>query len=216
MTYDPWLIATILYIAAAIISFAPVLMAALGKIRVAMQKPAFNECPHFDDAQKDRLNRHYNRIVGTLIYWKTTAAAYRRFHTYVLIWTIPSSVLIPVLTQSIAKDNYSSLMVTVVSAFTALLLTFHQAFKVDDKFVAVRNSESGFYDLYRRILDLPGSFAKKPDEQIDEYFKAVEAVRSSARGTETDLTSPQDMQGLGFQRMVGTLPMYGKLRGSDF
>lgn len=194
MTSDPWLIATILYIAAAIISFVPVLVAALGKIRVAKQEPAFDECPNFDEAQIDRLNRHYKRMAGTLAYWKKTATAYRRFHTYVLIWTIPSSVLIPVLTQSIDENNYASLLVTVVSAFTALLLTFHQAFKVDDKFVAVRNSESGFYDLYRRILDLPTSFAATPDDQIDEYFKAVEAVRSSARSTETDLTSPKDMQ----------------------
>ena len=56
MTYDPWLIATILYVAAAIISFVPVLLAALGKIRVGKQEPAFNECPHFDEGQKERLN----------------------------------------------------------------------------------------------------------------------------------------------------------------
>ncbi len=118
-----------------------------------------------------------------------------RFHTFVLIWTIPSSVLIPVLTQSIDKDPYASLMVTVLSAFTALLLAFHQAFKVDDKFAAVRNSESGFYDLYRRILDRPRSLAATPDEQIEKYFTEVEAVRSSARGTETDLSSPKDFQG---------------------
>ena len=197
MTYEPWLIATILYVAAALISFVPVLAAALGKVRVGKQEPEFNECPHFDEAQKDRLNRHYNRIVGTLAYWKKTASAYKRFHTYVLVWTIPSSVLIPVLTQSIDEKNYASLMVTVVSAFTAMLLMFHRAFKVDDKFMAVRNSESGFYDLYRRILDRPGSFADKPDEQIDRYFEAVEPVRSSARGTETDLTSPKDMQDSG-------------------
>jgi len=196
MTYYPWLIATILYVAAAIISFVPVLVAALGPIRVGKKEPELNECPHFDDGQKERLNRHYKRMAGTLAYWKKTATAYKRFHTYVLIWTIPSSVLIPVFTQAIDEKNYASLMVTVVSAFTAMLLTFHRAFKVDDKFIAVRNSESGFYDLYRRILDRPGSFAdkKKPDEQIDKYFEAVEAVRSSARGTETDLTSPTDMQ----------------------
>lgn len=194
MIYDPWLIATILYIAVAIISFVPVLLAALGKIHVGKIEPEFDDCPHFDDDQIDRLNRHYSRIVGTLYYWKKTATAYKRFHTYVLVWTIPSSVLVPVLTQSIGKEEYASLMVTVVSAFTALLLTFHQAFKVDDKFAAVRNSESGFYDLYRRILDLPSTFADTPDKQIDKYFEAVETIRSSARNSETDLASPQEMQ----------------------
>lgn len=191
---DLWLTATTAYIIVAAITMVPVLLPVLRKQNVVAKPSAFSDCSHFDENQTARLEAHYQRITGTLAFWKTNALAFKRFHFYVVVWTVPSSVLIPVLTQFITEKNSASIMVTVVSTFTAALVALHEALKVDEKFKAVRNSESGFYDLYRRMLDRPGSFGKTPDEQIDQYFAKVEVIRSSARSSETALASVGDAQ----------------------
>ena len=123
---------------------------------------------------------------GTLGFWKNTVAKYKWFHYYCLIWTIPSAILIPILTQAITDDPFSKLLVTVISAYTAVLLAFHSGFKIEENFKGFRHGESEFYDLYRRFLDRPNSFGDTAEEQINAYFQEVEIVRRFVRNAETN------------------------------
>ncbi len=41
-----------------------------------------------------------------------------------------------------------------------------------------------FYDLRRRLLDLPDNFGKSEREILDNYFKQVEKIRKAARDAE--------------------------------
>jgi hypothetical protein len=73
-----------------------------------------------------------------------------------------------------------------VSAYTAVLLAFHKALKVDANYKAFRQGESEFYDLYRRLMDRPLSFGLTEEEQLSNYFEAVESVRRLIRNAEID------------------------------
>lgn len=119
-------------------------------------------------------------------FWKKQAETYRRFHYYVLLWTIPVSALIPVLTQSISDDRWSRVLLTIASAHVAVLLAMHKAFKVDATWRGYRHGESEFYDTYRRLLDRPRTFGATETEQLDTYFDDVENIRKFTRNAETD------------------------------
>jgi hypothetical protein len=95
-------------------------------------------------------------------------------------------VSIPFLAQAMNGDPYSKWLLIVVSAYTAIVLTFHRALKVDSNYKAFRQGESEFYDLYRRMLDRPATFGSTEDEQLSNYFDAVENVRKYVRNAEID------------------------------
>ena len=107
-------------------------------------------------------------------------------HYYSLLWTIPSAVLIPVLTPWISDGDFSKVTVTLVSAVTAVLLAFHKGLKVEDNLKAYRHGESEFYDLVRRLLDQPLTLGGNQAEQIDVYFDEVARIRRFVRNAETD------------------------------
>lgn len=190
---DTWMIFTICYVFMAIITFTPVLKAILNKVKLHPGGDGFEKNTHFDDHHKQRLVSHYSRITGTLGFWKNQALKFKRFHYYVLCWTIPSSVIIPVLVQSVTDDNFSKLFITVVSSFTAILLAFHKGLKVEDNFKSYRHGESEFFDTYRRLLDRPYEFGVNNEEQITEYFKQVDAIRKYVRNAETDNLAALDI-----------------------
>lgn len=191
MCADPWLIATYLYAAFALVTLIVAIRPAFRRLP-DVEACQFANCPHFTKDEQTLLIAHYKRMQGTLKFWKKQASICRRFHTYVVLWTVPSSVLIPVLTQFITPENWASVMVTVVSTFTAALVALHQALKFDEKHRDVRYSESAVYDLYRRMLDRPESFGKDRSIQLNAYFEQVERIRSAARKTETDLAAVGD------------------------
>ena len=168
-------------------TFVPVLLAIFGKVHMHGGGSSFAESESFSDATRKMLEHHFSRIQGTLGFWKKQATIYKRLHYYILCWTIPSSVIIPFLAQAIkADDDYSKWLLTIVSANTAILLTFHKAFKVDANYKAFRHGESEFYDLYRRMLDRPKTFGDDESQQIENYFNSVENVRKYIRNSETD------------------------------
>ena len=181
-----WDIALLIYLAAAIITFIPVLFAIFKKVKLKPGGDTFKDSPHFSDQNKLKLQQHYSRLQGTLVFWKNEAAWYKRFHYYTLIWTIPVSILIPIISQSLDGTNVSKLFLTVISSHVALLIGFHRAFKVESNFRAFRNGESEFYDLYRRLLDRPTSFGETEQQQIENYFIEVEFIRKAVRVAETD------------------------------
>lgn len=181
-----WSIAIVIFLVAALISFIPVILALLKKVKLNPGGDHFDESPHFDESNKKLLEQHYSRLHGTLIFWKNKAEWHRRFHYYTLCWTIPISILIPIITQAIDTTSASKLFLTIISSHTALLWGFHRALKVENNFKAFRNGESEFYDLYRRLLDRPKSFGNTEEEQIENYFIEVERIRKIVRISETD------------------------------
>jgi hypothetical protein len=143
---DAWLIAAAAYLLAALLTFIPTGQALLRKVGrkdvedSLAQAKATIEKAHpidgLDDAAKQALVLNFERLAGTLVFWKFEAAKYRATHLYCLIWTIPSAVLIPIVTQAAAGTKGGTTLVTVISAFTAILLAFHKGFKVEEHYRA--------------------------------------------------------------------------------
>lgn len=183
-----WGIAIWCYAAVAIATFLPTLVAIVRGVKPHPGGDSFDRSPHFSDEAKVRLNQHFGRIAGTLGFWKKQAEIFRRLHYYTLLWTIPASVGIPFLVQAIDGSSTSKWLVTLVSAHTAVLLSFHKALKVDANFRTWREGESSFYDLYRRMLDRPRTFGETEERQLDAYFDAVENLRMFVRNAEIDNT----------------------------
>lgn len=181
-----WQFGSAVYLILLIGSFWPVGRAIARKVVLHPSGAGFDDSTHFDEETKILLNQHYSRIQGTLGYWKNQAALYKALHYYCIIWTIPSAVLIPVLTPFIHDGNFSKGAVTLISAMTAVLLAFHRGLKVEDNLKAYRHGESEFYDLVRRLLDRPHSLGKDQTEQIDLYFDEVARIRRFVRNAETD------------------------------
>ncbi len=161
-----WGLASIIYILTAILSFIPVIFAILKKVKLNPGGFSFPDSPHFNENNRLLLQQHYSRIYGTLIFWKNKAEWHRRFHIYTICWTIPISILIPIITQYVDINFESKLFLTIISTHTALLIAFHRALKVENNYKAFRHGESEFYDLYRRLLDRPKSFGENEEEQI--------------------------------------------------
>jgi hypothetical protein len=182
----PWTISIICYIGLALVSFIPVVIAMLKKVKLHPGGETFSESPYFTDANKKLLQQHFTRLHGTLVFWKNKAEWHKRFHYYTLFWTIPISILIPIITQTVDTTFEAKLFLTVISTHTALLIAFHRALKIENNFKAFRHGESEFYDLYRRLLDRPKSFGDSEEKQIETYFIEVENIRRAVRIAETD------------------------------
>jgi hypothetical protein len=183
---SPWEYATWSYVAFALLTLWWPLSAALRGVKLNPGGSSFSESDWFSDQAKKYLVEHHGRLQGTLGFWKKQAETYRRFHYYVLLWTIPVSALILVLTQSISDDRWSRVLLTIASAHVAVLLAMHKAFKVDATWRGYRHGESEFYDTYRRLLDRPRTFGATETEQLDTYFDDVENIRKFTRNAETD------------------------------
>jgi len=182
----PWTTAVICYIALALLSFVPVIIAMLKKVQLHPGGNTFSESPHFSADNKKLLEQHFSRLHGTLIFWKNKAEWHRRFHFYTLFWSIPVSILIPIISQAIDMTTESKLFLTIISSHVALLYAFHRALKVENNYKAFRHGESEFYDTYRRLLDRPTTFGSSEKDQIDNYFSEVEKIRRAVRIAETD------------------------------
>lgn len=181
-----WSVAIIAYGGLVVLTALPVIAVLVRGVPLHPGGASFEESTVFSEGAKAKLAQHYSRMSGTLGFWKKQAELYRRLHYYTLCWTIPSSVAIPFLIQAITADPYSRWLATGVSGFTAALLAFHRALKVDANYKAFRQGESDFYDNYRRLLDRPASFGATEDEQINAYFDAVENLRKYVRNAEID------------------------------
>jgi len=77
-------------------------------------------------------------------------------------------------------------LVTVVSAFTAILLAFHRGLKIEENYRAFRHGESEFYDLFRRMLDRPDALGRDPQRQLEAYICETETIRRFVRNAETN------------------------------
>lgn len=181
-----WTIAVITYIVIATLTFIPVLVAMLRKVKMVKDEKSFPESPHFSEASKKLLIENFKRLQGTLLFWKNKAAANKRFHYYTLCWSIPVSVLIPIILQGMDTTSESKLFLTIISCHSALLFAFHRALKIENNYKAFRQGESEFYDIWRRLLDRPESFGDTEKTQLEAYFIEVEKIRRAVRIAETD------------------------------
>jgi hypothetical protein len=181
-----WVIAIWAYLILAVLTFLPVLVAALRKVKLNPGGETFDTSPHFSKETKELLKQHFSRMHGTLIFWKNKAEWHKRFHFYTLCWTIPVSILIPIVAQSLEPNFEARLFLTIISTHSALLVAFHRALKVENNFKAFRHGESEFYDLYRQLLDRPKSFGDTEEKQIEKYFSEVDFIRRTVRIAETD------------------------------
>ena len=183
---NPWLLATLGYLGLAAVTFLPVASALLRRIVLHDGGHGPDQSPLFSEDARIRLQQNHSRLLGTLAFWKKQAELYKRFHYYSLGWVIPSSVLVPVLTQVITQDPYSKWFLSVVAAFTAILLSFQKWLKAEQNYKAFRLGESSYYDLRRQILDRPLSFGDSEQVQLDAYFLQVEKLRRQVRDAEID------------------------------
>lgn len=179
-----WLTTT--YLSLAFLTFLPTLWAICRGTELKPGGASFDVSPHFSEEARQLLNQHYSRINGTLSFWKSEAAKNARFHYYCLWWSIISSALMPIFTQFIEKGADVKWLLTAVSIHIALILGFHKGLRVAENFRAFRHGESEFYDLYRRMLDMPKRLGDTEQEQVDRYFEQVEALRRLIRNAETD------------------------------
>lgn len=187
-TVNWWLVAIVIYVILATLTGVPVLRVIFGRVELHPGGPNFSESKHFSPEAKEALQQHFERIRGTLAFWKKQAEKYKRAHFYCLFWTIPSSVVIPFLAQASSADPLSKWLITVVSAYSAILLAIHRSFKIADNFRSFREGESNFYDTYRRMLDRPHTFGATEELRLDRYFDEVENLRKFVRNAETDNT----------------------------
>ena len=184
-----WAIAFAVYAVAAVISLAPVLIAAFGKVKLNPGGPAFEEASHFSPEAKQKLTHNYDRMRGTLGFWKQQATKYERLHLYCMLWIIILSAVTPVLTLAVPQypnDPFARWILTAAALHISIITGMHKFFKVEVNFKAFRQGKSEFYDSYRRMLDNPGSFGQSEDDQLIQYFSQVSLIRKQVRNAETD------------------------------
>jgi Protein of unknown function (DUF4231) len=184
-----WAIALAVYFVAAFVSLVPVLRAALGKVALFPGGPAFDEAVTFSAEAKQRLTQNYERMRGTLSFWKQQAAKYERIHLYCMLWIIVLSAVTPVLTLAVPQfptDPYARWLLTAAALHISIITGMHKFFKVEVNFKAFRQGESEFYDTYRRMLDNPRSFGLTEEDQLLQYFSQVSLIRKQVRNAETD------------------------------
>jgi hypothetical protein len=184
-----WEIALAAYLGGALVSLIPVLSAVFSKVTLHVGGPAFEESPHFSPEGRLRLSHNYERMRGTLGFWKNRAARFEKIHVYCMLWIIVLSIATPALTQITGQykdDPYATWFLTIATLHIALVTSVHKFLKVEVNFKAFRHGESEFYDTYRRLLDSPKSFGTTEEEQLEAYFKEVALIRKQVRNAETD------------------------------
>lgn len=184
-----WAIVFAVYVAAAFITLVPVLKAAFQGVKLHPGGPAFEEAAQFTPEAKQRLIQNYERMRGTLGFWKQEAKKYERLHLYCMLWLIILSAITPVLSLAAPQypdDPYARWLLTASVLHISIITGMHKFFKVEVNFKAFRQGESEFYDTYRRMLDHPRSFGASEDEQLVQYFSEVSLIRKQVRNAETD------------------------------
>jgi hypothetical protein len=132
-----WQIALAAYLTLALVSVGPAIFAILAKIPLHPGGPAFEDAPHFSQEAKIRLRQNYDRMLGTLGFWKKQAVKYERMHIYRMSWIIVLSFATPALTQIIPQykdDPYASLFLNIATLHIALITSIHKFLKVEVNF----------------------------------------------------------------------------------
>jgi hypothetical protein len=183
---NPWALALGGYLVLALGSFVPVARRLIRPATPYPGGPSFEDSPWFSDQAKSLLSQHFERMRGTLGFWKNRAVRYSSFLTYSITWVTIAAVVIPILSQTLSQDPWARWLLTTVSAHSSILLALTRAFKVEKNVQAFRHGESDFYDLHRRLLDRPRVFGSTEPERLANYFEQAELIRRFIRTAETD------------------------------
>jgi len=181
-----WAISLLFYAGLALVTFLPVVWAAAKKVNLKNAKFSFTDSPSFSKEGKVKLEQHYDRLQGTLVFWKNKAEMYGYFHHYSIGWTVLGGISLPFLAQALTVDPWSKWTITTISAHVALIFVAQKGFKVEQNYKNYRLGESEYYDIRRRLLDQPHRFGDTEQEQIDRYFTLVESMRHDMRTREVD------------------------------
>lgn len=182
---DPWAVALAILAIGIVATLVPLGQAFLNQVKLD-EAPKWIENAAQLGAQKKRVTEHYSRLKGTLVYWKNQAAAHHRLHTARIIWSLLSAVLLPVLVHLYdGSAQWSKIFMTVFTTWTGLVVALAYTFKSEQRYQGMRQQESDFYDLARRLLDFTDPSSPDLKKIVDQYIADVEAVRLTARRVET-------------------------------
>lgn len=156
------------------------------------------EAPNLGE-QKQRVLDHFMRLQGTLLYWKNDAAAHNRLHTSRVVWTLLSAVLLPVLVRIYdPQDGWSRGFMTLFTSWTGLIVALAYTFKSEQRYQGMRQQESDYYDLARRLLDFADPTDPNLKAVVDRYLIDADGIRQTARRVETGAPpSAMDVRGRG-------------------
>lgn len=70
------------YFALALLTLVSTIRNLLGKVELNPGGASFQNCAHFSESNKKRLDDHYSSLMGTLCFWKKRAEIYTSFHYY--------------------------------------------------------------------------------------------------------------------------------------
>ncbi|MDF5723122.1 MAG: hypothetical protein PUP91_22140 [Rhizonema sp. PD37] len=183
---NPWAIGILILCIGILITIIPIFNAFLKKIDLHSVETWFDNASNLG-AQQQRLKEHFDRIRGTLVYWKNKAAAYQRLDSARVTWSLISGVSLPVLVQFYnATDKWAVGFMTVLTTWTGLIVTLAYTLKAEQKYQGFRQQESDYYDISRTLLDFPEKDPDRLEQQVDEYIEKVAHIRRVARQVETD------------------------------
>jgi hypothetical protein len=95
-------------------------------------------------------------------------------------------VILPVLIQRFERNNaWSVLFMTVLTTWTGLIVALSYTFKSEEKYQGLRQQESDFYDVSRRLLDSVSPGDPDLTKKVNDYIDVVSLIRRTARRVET-------------------------------
>src|SRR5579862_6147324 len=97
----PWLTALLLYLVVVVLTLMPVVYTWIIPVKLNPGGPSFDESTHFSADSRKLLSQNYERIRGSLSFWKHEAKKYEATHIYCMLWLIVLSISVPVLSQAI-------------------------------------------------------------------------------------------------------------------
>jgi len=185
LTTDPWFYATIALAFAILSTIAPVVRKFLKKVELDASAPWFEDAIDLGE-EKDRVEENFQRIHGSLVYWKNNAAAFNSLDDARVFWSIVSSVTLPVLVQIYdSSEVFANVFFTSLTVWTGALVTYAYTVKAEQKYQGFRAIESDYYDLSRELLDFARNEPDNLKKRVDQYIHMVAKIRELARDVET-------------------------------
>lgn len=149
-------------------------------------KKIFEKTPEIGDELKDWLETEYKSLIPLLSVWQKRAWTYKSLHYFIISWVTIIPLTIPFLLGYVQHNNYAMLLVKVASLLSAVLLSIHSAFKIQDNYKKYRLFESHVYDLVRRMKTNPASFGDTDSQRKITFFDLTQKVRDEGRNAEID------------------------------
>ena len=178
-----WLWGTMILVSLQLATVVDILDAHLRWQPLKLAKPWFEES--FPPPYKEQLVSNYQRMFGTLTFWKNRARLFEKISKYSILWSIVAGILVAALIQDYDKNNeHEKLFLTLLLVWSTIATAVSRSFKAEELYRGFRQTESDYYDVSRRLIDRRSS-AENMREQIDAYFKTVEQIRKAARDAET-------------------------------